>query len=113
LRAQWPPRTPGWLGAIKANNQFPALNSLAWNSMGWVPVPGDNVCAFISGRTILTPAGQPKEQTIAGVTGAVLPGSSYFTLPEMPPAMTSQWRQQVVNDLNALREHYVGKPAWS
>lgn len=112
LHPEWPPRAgQNWLAAIKANNAIPSKCNTSWMTMGWVPVEGSSVCAFISGRTVLEPT-DATERTIAGVTNVVLPGASGFSLPDNPPVMTEEWKQQVRQDLLKLREHFIERPGW-
>ncbi|MET4705856.1 hypothetical protein [Frigoribacterium sp. UYMn621] len=115
LHPEWPPRRGSdWLSAIKANNETPAEQNVAWSTMGWVPVENSAVCSFISGRTVIAPTEASRLRTIAGVNEVVLPGSSKFSLPEIEgEVMGEAWKAQVREDLSSLYEHYISLAPWT
>jgi hypothetical protein len=117
LNSHWPPpRLTGakWLKAVKANNAHPAREQIRWLTMGWVPVQGADVCAFISGKTVLALSDEARESTLAGVSEVVLPGSSGFSLPETLEQFGSEaWSERVRQDLSALIDNLVLKSPWS
>jgi hypothetical protein len=115
LHPEWPPRRGSdWLSAIKANNEIPAEQNVAWSTMGWVPVQNSEVCAFISGRTVIASTDASRLRTIAGVNEVVLPGSAKFSLPDITgQVMSEEWKTQVRQDLATLYEHYIDLKPWT
>jgi len=111
---EWPPTNDRWLKAIKSANDGQAPHTTAWASMGWVPVQGSQICAFISGRTVIAISESARETTIPGVTDSVLPDSGDFTLPPMPGIVSSeQWKKQVADDLKDVYERFIVDSPWS
>ncbi|MBD8728889.1 hypothetical protein [Frigoribacterium sp. CFBP 13707] len=115
LHPEWPPRKgQDWLQAIKSNKTTPVRRETAWSSMGWVPVDGSPVCAFISGRTVLASTTAGAKATVPGVTEEMLPGASKFSLPPLRGAVLSEeWKAQVRSDLHDLYEHYITLGPWT
>ncbi|MET3769825.1 hypothetical protein ABIB15_002529 [Marisediminicola sp. UYEF4] len=116
LHSEWPPVKNGleWLQAIKANNQIPATYPTEWSTMGWVPVEGSTVCAFISGRTVIAASAGDAAATIAGLSDVNLPGASKFSLPPIEPTvMSTAWVEQVRQDLSKVHEHYITRCPWT
>ncbi|MFE6966682.1 hypothetical protein ACFVAJ_16360 [Agromyces sp. NPDC057679] len=115
LHPEWPPeKGQKWLAAIKDNNEVPVQQNVSWTTMGYVPVENSNVCAYISGKSVIAASKTDRDRTVAGVTEVVLPGSSKFSLPTLPGEPGDEsWLAQVRSDLADVREMYIERGVWT
>ncbi|KQO98867.1 hypothetical protein [Leifsonia sp. Leaf264] len=117
IHPEWPytgQTGSSWLKAIKANRDTPLREHVSWSAMGYVPVEGSKVCAFISGKTVIAASESDRLKTIPGVNEVVLPGSAKFSLPVVDPEPgTDEWKELVRTDLNTLRDRFITKGAWT
>jgi hypothetical protein len=110
----WPPRKGlDWLGAVKANKRDQVENAVAWNTMGWVPVPGGQP-AFIIGNQVLAANEADQKQTRVGVTERVLPGSSKFgVIDEFPNLTLDEYKALVAADIKKVLRVFVENGFWT
>jgi hypothetical protein len=81
---EWPPkRAMEWLKAVKANEPARMQEQTIWATSGWVPVPGEQVPAYIVGSTVIAPSDEAAMHVQSGVTNAHLAKSSRFGLSDV------------------------------
>ncbi|SDH34745.1 hypothetical protein [Microbacterium sp. 77mftsu3.1] len=109
----WPPRNGReWLGAIKANKRDQVETAVAWNTMGWVPVP-DGQPAFIVGNQILAANEKDAKQTRLGVTERVLPGATKFgVIDDYDASDIEGYKAQVRKDITDVLQVFVENGFW-
>lgn len=110
----WPPRKGlDWLGAVKANKRDQIEEATAWNTMGWVPVPGGTP-AFIVGRQVLAANEEEKAQTRRGVDEHLLPGSDKFgVMDEWDPNDLDGYKAQIRKDIKAVLDAFIENGFWT
>ena len=110
----WPPRKGlDWLGAVKANKRDQVEEATAWNTMGWVPVPGGTP-AFIVGKQVIAANPADEKLTRRGVDENLLPGASkYGVIDEWDPNDLDGYKAQVRDDLKAVLDAYVENGFWT
>lgn len=109
----WPPRKGlDWLGAVKANKRDQVESAVAWNTMGWVPVPGGQP-AFIIGNQVLAANDNDLKQTRIGVTEHMLPGASKFgVIDEWDPTDIDGYKAQVRKDIKDVLRVFIENGFW-
>lgn len=109
----WPPRKGlDWLGAVKANKRDQVESAVAWNTMGWVPVPGGQP-AFIVGEHILAANERDKKMTKVGVNERVLPGSTKFgVIDDWDPQDLDAYKAQVRKDITDVLQVFIENGFW-
>lgn len=110
----WPPRKGSdWLSALKANKRDQVEEATAWNTMGWVPVPGGTP-AFIVGKQVIASNPAEEKLTRRGVDENLLPGSSkYGVIDDWDANDVDGFKAQVREDLAAVLEAYVDNGFWT
>ncbi len=111
----WPPRKGlDWLGALKANKRDQVESAVAWNTMGWVPVP-DGTPAFIVGQQVLAANKHDRLLTKPGVDDRMLPGASKFGVVDNwdeNPAELDAYKEQVREDIKSVLQAFVENGFW-
>lgn len=109
----WPPRKGlDWLGAVKANKRDQIEEATAWNTMGWVPVPGGTP-AFIVGRQVIAANEEDAAQTRIGVDEHMLPGAGKFgVIDEWDPNDMDGYKAQVRDDIRAVLDAFIENGFW-
>lgn len=109
----WPPRKGlDWLSAIKANKRDKVQNAVAWNTMGWVPVPNGQP-AFIVGTQVLAASDHDEKQTRIGVTEKTLPRASKFgVIDDWGSLDLEQYKAQVAKDIRDVVRVVVENGFW-
>lgn len=109
----FPPTKQGreWLDAIRRHRAVETRRVAAWDTLGWVPVPGSPVCAFIAGNQIIGPGG---DRVRSAVSETDLPGASRFgvAVPDGDP-LSDVWKEQVRQSVRRLYEAYVFSGVWA
>lgn len=110
----WPPRKGlDWLGAVKANKRDLVEEATAWNTMGWVPVPGGTP-AFIVGKQVIASSLAEEKLTRRGIDENVLPGASKFgVIDEWDPQDIDGYKKQIREDLRKVLTAYVENGFWT
>jgi len=109
----WPPRKGlDWLGAVKANKRDRVESAVAWNTMGWVPVPGGTP-AFIVGEQIIAASERDRLLTRRGVDERLLPGASKFgVIDEWDQNDIDGYKAQVRDDIRKVLQAFVENGFW-
>ncbi|KAB1661665.1 hypothetical protein F8O07_07100 [Pseudoclavibacter sp. CFCC 13796] len=113
---EFPPAKEGreWLNAVKAHRAADTQVVTAWDTLGWVPVPGADYCAFIAGNQVVTPIGEDQRKVISAVSEVDLPGASRFglRLPEGEVG-SEEWKEHVRRAVRDVFAQYVFSGVWS
>ena len=110
----WPPRKGhDWLGAVKANKRDQVESAVAWNTMGWVPVPGGQP-AFIVGNQVLAANSEDEKQTRIGVDERILPGAAKFgVIDDWDANDPDGYKAQVRSDIKSVLDAFIENGFWT
>lgn len=114
---QFPPGKDGrdWLNAVKSHRADERQTLTAWDTLGWVPVPDSDTCAFIAGSgQVIAPDRQTREAVVSAVTETDLPAASRFgvRLPAGEP-LTEDWKSEVRDAIRRMFSSYVFSGVWA
>lgn len=113
---EFPPAKEGreWLNAVKAHRAADTQVVTAWDTLGWVPVPGADYCAFIAGNQVVTPISDDRRKVVSAVSEVDLPGASRFGL-RLPDGEVGSdtWKDSVRAAVREVFAQYVFSGVWA
>lgn len=105
----WTAMDKKWQAAIKRHRSPDTINRYVWNHMGWVPTSSGRP-VFIAGNDVLGAEGPlgAESDTVAGVTSAMIPGTSSFGLNLVPASNDEHYQQLVRAAIEEVISVYTG-----
>lgn len=110
----WPPKEKlgrAFLEAVKTHRSADTVVRTRWTRMGWVPLEGATVPAFVCGDQVVCDPDET-DQVSSGVTDETLPGCSDFGLGDRDDDLVASWqdpayRERLRADVEAVLDAYL------
>ena len=121
MHHEWPPKGrqgqgDGWIRAVKQHRLDETVEQVVWQRMGWVPVKGNDIPAFIVGEQAITYSGG-QDVAVSGVGEKQLASATVFGVGEIAdfenPFEDKNYRASLARDVRKVMEVYVENKPWS